>query len=218
MELFYKIRDKLNDVFYSTKLSITRMSTKVKVLILVPISLALIIPLAYVYTFSLSKVPTQPVKVIAKKETAIDIIEKAKDMEKDGNPAKVFDFLVTKLNRFSGSYTYKEKLLLRTKIDQMVDTASEQSIYGLYKVKDVTKKYSIYEFTGTVVASNQDSMYGSTINVSETKESSKYQLEVSGLEGYHNGQQVTFYGVPIFTGVDTPIKVEAYQPLKKGGK
>lgn len=210
-----KLRYKFYHLVYSTKTKVEHMSNRTANLLLSFTISLIAIGVGYMVIYSLQPLPETPATAVQKKVTAKEIVDESKDMITNGNPAESFEYLATQLNRFNQGFSKKEKLLMEIAIDELLDDSYESSIFGLYKLKDLTSKYDVMKFSGVIVASDNDALYGSTSMVAESRAKSKYQLEVTGLNTSKVGKEVTFYGVPKFTGVDTPIKVEAYQPKKK---
>lgn len=151
-----------------------------------------------------------PESVVVKVDVAEETLQEADTLIEGEKYAEAFNLLATHRNHFSSEYSKTDMERLETRLIDISQHAQPIEIAQLYESKDLAKQQGLYKFVGMVIEIDNDPMYGVTYTVSNSESRTQEQLEVTGLEDVSVNSQVEFYGVPTFTTVTTPIKVEAY--------
>lgn len=156
-----------------------------------------------------------PESVVNKVDVSEETLMEADKLVEEEKYAEAFNLLATHRNHFSSEYTKTDIERLESRLIDISAKAQETDISTLYESKDLSKQQALYKFVGTVLEIDDDPMYGVTYMVSNSETRTQEQLEVTGLNDVSKNSIVEFYGVPTFTSVTSPIKVEAFVvPLK----
>lgn len=210
------IRFKVYDISYALRLSVERISDKAKYSALSFLVVCWLAVCGVVFYDSYDYKEVEKAVASAETfETAKDILEQTDLLIRIGSVAQAFDLLAMHNNHFAEGYSKKDKAAIISSLDNLKSKAEEGNIAALYKSKDLAELQPLCKFTGVVAAVDNDPMYGVTYTVSKDGESKQEQVEVVGLSKKEVGSKVVFYGVPKFTSVANPIKVEAYEVKAK---
>lgn len=151
-----------------------------------------------------------PETIVINTDVAEETLTKSDLLVEEEKYAEAFNLLATHRNNFSSEYSKSDLERLETRLVDLSANATEGDIAKLYEMKDLTEHLALYKFIGMVVEIDNDPLYGVTYTVSSSGSRTQEQLEVSGLENVSVNSQVEFFGVPTFSSVTSPIKVEAY--------
>lgn len=203
-----------SNFIYNVQLKFELVPRWIKVLAFSLLILIIIVPGVLTSYFNLSfRVDTKSVAPYISKtqdQYTQDLIVESQELIDSGRHAEAFKNLVTSKNNFSSQYDQTGMARINAKVESLTSYAKDIKISSLYEEKDLTHLDEIFRFTGYVISINTDDLYGTTYTISDTEKQSKDQLEVYGLNSVSVGSKVTFYGVPEFTSVTSPIKVEGY--------
>lgn len=207
-----EIRFKFYDITYSIKLRLGVITDRTKYIALsfLVVSWLAVCVFMFLQTYNY-KGEEHVFASVSENTTAVDTLDKTQQLITIGSTAEAFDILATHRNHFASEYTKEQMKIIERRLTSLAEEAGEADISVLYTTKDLIDLQPLYQFTGIVIGVEKDPLYGDTYTVSKDDTRTIEQLEVTGLAEVSVGSQVVFYGVPKFSSVTSPIKVEAYE-------